>query len=338
MLGLKLPTDPRWVNIVEKDIDEILTDHAYCEQKAASTAISLIINFPEYPDLVQEMVALSREEMGEILKKNLTEADFTWLQEYVDSILETRETAKLYLLYSLLGSRIGNKPVNFDRDGVPEATYLLSQDINQRELSRLYLLIKALETDFEFFSTKVAKIIELADSTELVTFLKYLVLLPQADYFKPTAVEALRTNITPVFEAISMKNPYPSAYFDDQQWNQMYLKAAFMQLDLSAIIDVEERSNAELARIISDYAHERWAASRQIDPMIWRPVSKFMNKVLLTDMKRLLDSDNPVENKAGALSCFHSDDELALIMLKDKRPELIKQIEENNLDWNNLND
>ena len=64
MLGLKLPTDPRWVNIVEKDIDEILTDHAYCEQKAASTAISLIVNFPEYPKLVQEMVALSREEMG----------------------------------------------------------------------------------------------------------------------------------------------------------------------------------------------------------------------------------------------------------------------------------
>ena len=64
MLGLKLPTDPRWVNIVEKNIDEILTDHAFCEQKAASTAISLIVTFPEYPDLVNEMVALSREEMG----------------------------------------------------------------------------------------------------------------------------------------------------------------------------------------------------------------------------------------------------------------------------------
>ena len=64
MLGLKLPTDPRWVNIVEKNIDEILTDHAYCEQKAASTAISLIVNFPEYPELVKEMIALSREEMG----------------------------------------------------------------------------------------------------------------------------------------------------------------------------------------------------------------------------------------------------------------------------------
>lgn len=52
------------MNIVEKNIDEILTDHAYCEQKAASTAISLIISFPEYTDLVEEMIALSREEMG----------------------------------------------------------------------------------------------------------------------------------------------------------------------------------------------------------------------------------------------------------------------------------
>ena len=64
MLGLKLPTDPRWVNIVEKNIDEILTDHAYCEQKAASTAISLIVSFPEYTELVREMTALAREEMG----------------------------------------------------------------------------------------------------------------------------------------------------------------------------------------------------------------------------------------------------------------------------------
>ncbi|RED38609.1 MULTISPECIES: tRNA-(ms[2]io[6]A)-hydroxylase [Winogradskyella] len=64
MLGLKLPTDPRWVNIVEKNIEDILTDHAYCEQKAASTAISLIVGFPEYTDLVQEMIALVEEEMS----------------------------------------------------------------------------------------------------------------------------------------------------------------------------------------------------------------------------------------------------------------------------------
>lgn len=64
MLGLKLPTDPRWVNIVEKNIEDILTDHAYCEQKAASTAISLIVSFPEYTDLVTEMTALVKEEIS----------------------------------------------------------------------------------------------------------------------------------------------------------------------------------------------------------------------------------------------------------------------------------
>jgi tRNA-(ms[2]io[6]A)-hydroxylase len=78
MLGLKLPTDPRWVNIVEKDVEEILTDHAYCEQKAASNAISIIVKYPEYPDLVKEMVAICQEEMEHfgmvhelILKKGL---------------------------------------------------------------------------------------------------------------------------------------------------------------------------------------------------------------------------------------------------------------------------
>lgn len=62
MLGLKLPTDPRWVNIAEKNIDAILMDHAHCELKAASTAISLIVSFPEYSELVEEMSALVKEE------------------------------------------------------------------------------------------------------------------------------------------------------------------------------------------------------------------------------------------------------------------------------------
>lgn len=64
MLGLKLPTDPRWVDIAEKNIDEILIDHAWCEQKAASTAVSLIVSFPEYTELVQEMTELVHEEMS----------------------------------------------------------------------------------------------------------------------------------------------------------------------------------------------------------------------------------------------------------------------------------
>ncbi len=68
MLGLKLATDPRWVNIAEKQIDEILTDHAYCEQKAASTGISLIIRFPEKTDVVEEVTAVVAEEWGHFRK------------------------------------------------------------------------------------------------------------------------------------------------------------------------------------------------------------------------------------------------------------------------------
>lgn len=63
MLGLKLPSDPRWVNIVEKNIEEILIDHAFCEQKAASNAISIIVQYPHLTDLVQEMTAICQEEM-----------------------------------------------------------------------------------------------------------------------------------------------------------------------------------------------------------------------------------------------------------------------------------
>lgn len=61
-LGLKLPTDPRWANIAEKNIEDILIDHAYCEQKAASSCISLIVQFPEKQDLVNMLTPVVQEE------------------------------------------------------------------------------------------------------------------------------------------------------------------------------------------------------------------------------------------------------------------------------------
>lgn len=64
MLGLELPTDPRWVNLAEKDLEEILTDHAYCEQKAATSCISLIQRYPEKKDLVAELAPIVTEEWG----------------------------------------------------------------------------------------------------------------------------------------------------------------------------------------------------------------------------------------------------------------------------------
>ncbi len=75
-LGLKLPTDPRWVNIAEKNIEDILIDHAYCEQKAASSCISLIVQFPEKTKLVDTLTPVVAEEwnhfervLGELKKR-----------------------------------------------------------------------------------------------------------------------------------------------------------------------------------------------------------------------------------------------------------------------------
>ena len=63
MLGLKLETDPRWIDVANKNIEQVLIDHAFCEQKAASNAISIIVQFPQYVDLVKDMTAICIEEM-----------------------------------------------------------------------------------------------------------------------------------------------------------------------------------------------------------------------------------------------------------------------------------
>ncbi len=91
-LGLELPTDPRWVNIAEKSIEEILVDHAYCEQKAASSCISLIILHPERTELVDTLTPIVAEEWGhfervlEELRKRKLELGRPRKDEYVEGL------------------------------------------------------------------------------------------------------------------------------------------------------------------------------------------------------------------------------------------------------------
>jgi len=86
MLGLKLETDPNWVNIVEKNISEILTDHAWCEQKAASNAISLVIGYPEKSELVDAMLSIAKEEIThfEMVHQKIKERGFKFGVERKD--------------------------------------------------------------------------------------------------------------------------------------------------------------------------------------------------------------------------------------------------------------
>lgn len=92
VLGLELPTDPRWINIAEKNIEDILVDHAYCEQKAASSCISLIISYPEKKNLVEALTPVVAEEWShfervlEQLKKRGYQLGFQRKDEYVEQL------------------------------------------------------------------------------------------------------------------------------------------------------------------------------------------------------------------------------------------------------------
>lgn len=119
MLNLQLPTDPRWVNLAEMDLTEILTDHAYCEQKAATSCITLIQKYPEYNELVRELAPIVTEEWGHF-RAVLDEMDKRGLQlgrqrkdEYVNGLLAfqqkggSRETALMekLLICALIEAR-----------------------------------------------------------------------------------------------------------------------------------------------------------------------------------------------------------------------------------------
>ena len=140
MLGLKLPTDPRWVNIVEKNIEEILTDHAFCEQKAASTAISLIVSFPEYTELVQEMTSLVKEEIShfKMVHDKIIARGFTLGRDRRDDYV-----IQLVKFFPKGGSRTTQLVHRLLYAGLIEARScerfrLLSKELKDKELAEFY--------------------------------------------------------------------------------------------------------------------------------------------------------------------------------------------------------
>ncbi len=257
-----------------------------------------------------------------------------WLKDKTKKILEEESAREFFLTYSMLSEKVIIAPVIINGKTETEC-YLKEQKVNALEIARIYFLNSILSDKQAVFTPQVSKIIQIADSSEMETFLKYLLFLPQPETFKLVAVEALRTNIASVFDALALYNPYPAQYFEDKQWNQMFLKAAFMQRPLQHIVAVDKRANADLTRIISDYAHERWAAGRDIDPYFWRPVTGFINETLLQDMQRLFASDNSAARKAAALCCHNSNNEEAKKLLANYS-ELYQLAESDKLNWNTI--
>ncbi|MDE0771965.1 MAG: tRNA-(ms[2]io[6]A)-hydroxylase [Salibacteraceae bacterium] len=159
MLKLRLPTDPRWVNIAEKNIEEILIDHAYCEQKASSTAISLIVNFPEHMDLVEAMSELAMEELShfQMVIKKLKERGF--------QLGLKRKDAYVNQLFQFIPKGIDRKKSLVYRllfAGMIEARScerfkVLSENINDEDLQKFYFGLMKSEAEHYTLFLKFAR-------------------------------------------------------------------------------------------------------------------------------------------------------------------------------------
>ena len=160
MLGLKMATDPRWVNIVEKNLEEILIDHAFCEQKAASNAISMIVQYPHYPDLVSEMVEICKEEMEhfDMVHKKILERGFSMGFERKDPYVKD------------LSNYLKQTHNNSSRESHFVNQMLFAAMIEARSCERFKILSKQLkDEDLKSFYKMLMK----SEARHFMTFLKF---------------------------------------------------------------------------------------------------------------------------------------------------------------------
>ena len=233
---------------------------------------------------------------------------FEWLQQKIENGISDRA---LYMHFSALPRYVGKTQLVVDpaeTGSMPAGLKANHWSVDQA--ARIWLVLHLDRGDAAGFFAKVEKIFLTADMGELVALYKGLILYPEPERFAKRAAEGIRTNIVDVFDAVALDNPYPSQYLPEGAWNQLVLKAAFMSRPLHRIDNLETRGNADLARIIVDYAHERWAASRIVAADIWNAVEPFAGQVPKADVERLLQDADPLQQKAGALLTNESGREL----------------------------
>ena len=137
------------------------------------------------------------------------------------------------------------------------------------DAARAFLLLSAAQRlEPGAFVSLAIECYERGDAREQQSWLRAISLLPQADRFTAVTVDACRTNIVPLFEAIACENPYPARHFPERQFNQLVLKALFNSIALARIVGLSTRVNADLSRMARDYAAERTAAARPVPPDI----------------------------------------------------------------------
>jgi hypothetical protein len=262
----------------------------------------------------------------------------TWLQESARKLRGGVSDKDLYIAVSLVQRKVGKddlaptpqelQDANATRQGWDPTDWSIDQ------AARIHLLLST-HADGAEFARRLDQLCVTADVGELVAFYRGLPLYPDQPRYVLRAAEGVRTNMKAVFEAVAHRNPYPSEQLPEPAWNQMVLKALFVGSRLEPVIGLDQRANPTLARMLCDYAHERWSAGRPISPELWRCVGPFATGAMLDDLKRVLDKGTEPERAAAALALSRSPDAAAAALLRTQ-PDLQRALANGRLSWRAL--
>ncbi len=277
----------------------------------------------------------SAELLHRWLNRQLPDAAARWLHDKLAELREHPSDKALFVAIGLAPRKVGKDDLLIRERDLAAAERCragwrpVAWSVDQA--ARLLLLLRA-GGDEEQFARRLEQLFATADVGELVTFYRGLPLYPGQPRYLRRATEGVRTNMKAVFEAVAHDNPYPAQQFDDGAWNQMILKALFIGSRLHPISGLERRANRELMRMLCDYAHERWAAGRDVSPELWRCVGAHADDAALADLERVLHTGSERERQAAVLALSVSRHVRAVALLAAV-PELAIQVKRAELTW-----
>ena len=269
------------------------------------------------------------------LDRRLDPAAGAWLRECAAGLAEGGSERELYRGVSLVARKLGKAPLALDGEALALAEQARPGWDPSRwsvdQAARVLLLLAAAR-DGDVFARRLEQLCVTADVDELVAFYRGLPLYPDPPRHRLRAAEGLRSNMSVVFEAVAHHNPYPAEQLPEEAWNQMVLKALFVGSALDPIVGLDRRANPTLARMLGDYAHERWAASRPVSPELWRCIGPFASGRLLADIGRVLETGTAPERAAGVLALRSCPDPEARRLL-DRHPGWRDAVAAQGVDW-----
>lgn len=280
----------------------------------------------------------AKAKLEELFFQHIDEKDRCWFVEQLTLLQSVHNVHILYTTFSSIPRRIGKKAFELSEEDCTKAAQCMKGwkpgYWSLIDAGRVLLLANLPNKDLDFTEC-FRNLCRTADLGEAVSLYRGLPLYPEPKNLESQAGEGLRTNVRLVFEAIAHHNPYPKQYFDTHRWNHMILKALFVGSSLALIDGLDERSNEELALMLIDFAHERWAARRPVPYELWRCVGPFAHGSTIKDLERVVNSGDHKEKVAAALALSVSPDPAATELLK-RVPDIATDISIGRFTWANL--